>query len=158
MKGKNQFDTGTGYSHIIGQLIIQYIAFLFREVLYMPLSILLVLGSEVIPAILDDTPQGQKLYDRLPIESDFATWGDEIYFSIPVTLSSDTMVETVALGDIAYWPPGKAFCIFYGRTPVSAPGEIRPASEVIHLGKVTGNPVVFKTLSRTADMIRIDRA
>jgi uncharacterized protein len=124
----------------------------------MPLSIALVLGSEVIPAILNDTPQGQKLYDSLPIESDFATWGDEIYFTIPVNLSADIMVETVALGDIGYWPPGKAFCIFYGRTPVSAPGEIRPASEVIPLGKITGNPALFKSLSRSAASIRIERA
>ena len=62
----------------------------------------------------------------LPIEARGSTWGDEIYFSIPVRLSEENGKE-VELGDIAYWPPGTAFCIFFGPTPASHGDEIRPA-------------------------------
>ncbi|MFC1485943.1 cyclophilin-like fold protein [Candidatus Latescibacterota bacterium] len=124
----------------------------------MPHNISIVIGNTAVPAELDDTPSGKAVFDRLPIESDFATWGDEIYFTIPVSLSSPDMVEAVSLGDLAYWPPGKAFCIFYGMTPTSTGNVIRPASAVIPLGKVTGDPAVFKKLARSARTVRLEKA
>jgi hypothetical protein len=63
----------------------------------------------------------------------------------------------VELGDVGYWPPGSAFCIFFGRTPVSGPGEIRPASAVNVLGKIDGDPKVFKAVSSGAS-VTIERA
>ena len=124
----------------------------------MSLPISIMLGDTMVAAELDSTAAGTRVYDALPIEADFNTWGDEIYFPIPLSLSSSGMVETVSLGDIAYWPPGKAFCIFYGATPMSAPGEIRPASEVIPLGRLTGDPADIKAIARSVRTIRVEKA
>ncbi|MFC1485850.1 cyclophilin-like fold protein [Candidatus Latescibacterota bacterium] len=123
----------------------------------MPYNISIVIGNTAIPAELENNPWGEKVFDKLPLESDFETWGNEIYFTIPVSLSSPDMVEEVSLGDIAYWPPGKAFCIFYGMTPVSTGGVIRPASAVIPLGKVIGDPTVFIKLVQSARTIRLEK-
>ena len=68
----------------------------------------------------------------------------EIYFSIPVESGLDENAkEKVELGDLGYWPAGKAFCIFFGPTPMSGPGEIIPASSVNIVGKVTDDPKKF---------------
>jgi hypothetical protein len=67
------------------------------------------------------------------------TWGQEIYFSIPVTVELENGKEVVNAGDIGYWPPGKAFCIFFGPTPASRGDEIRGASKVNVFGKVIGD-------------------
>ena len=72
------------------------------------------------------------------------TWGDEIYFGIPVQAVEDQAKEVVALGDLGYWPPGHAFCIFFGPTPASQGDEIRPASPVNVVGRVVGDATVFK--------------
>jgi hypothetical protein len=84
------------------------------------------------------------IWDALPIEARANTWGEEIYFSIPVEAGAENPREVVEMGDLGYWPPGKAFCIFFGRTPASRGDEIRPASPVNVFGKVSGDPRVFK--------------
>ncbi len=85
------------------------------------------------------------IWDSLPIENTVNTWGDEIYFEIPVTSALDeTAKEVVEKGDLGYWPTGKAFCIFFGPTPASQGDEIRPASAVNIVGRVEGNTDVFK--------------
>lgn len=109
----------------------------------MTLRISIVIGKNAVPAELADTPEAKKVWDKLPLESAYSTWGDEIYFPIPVALAYRNMVETVSVGDIAYWPPGKAFCIFYGMT-VSSRGIVRPASAVIPLGRITGDAAGFR--------------
>jgi len=93
----------------------------------------------------------------LPIEARANTWGDEIYFGIPVKVGPENPREVVELGDLAYWPPGNAFCIFFGRTPASRGDEIRPASAVNVFGRVEGDPKVFKKV-RSGDAVRIERA
>ena len=80
--------------------------------------------------VLNDSNTSNLIWDSLPINSSVSTWGDEIYFSIPVSDNE--------LGDLGYWPPGNAFCIFFGLTPASSEGEIRPASPVNILGKIIG--------------------
>jgi hypothetical protein len=104
-------------------------------------------GDVVLKAELNESKTAEQVWDALPIESDYNTWGDEIYFSIPVTAGPENGVETVELGDLAYWPPGKAFCIFYGRTPASQGDEICPASAVNPIGKVHGDVTALKTAS-----------
>ena len=64
-------------------------------------------------------------------------------------------METVALGDLGYWPPGKAFCIFFGPTPMSRGDEIRPASAVNVVGRVTGDPRAF-TRVRSGSRVTIE--
>jgi len=97
------------------------------------------------------------IWDALPFETRANTWGDEIYFSIPVKLGAEKAQPTVELGDIGYWPPGQGFCMFFGPTPVSRGGEIRPANPVNVFGKVKGDPKLLKKV-RDGDKIRIEKA
>ncbi len=92
-----------------------------------------------LDALLNDSETARKLWDVLPIEGRANRWGEEIYFSIPVTMAEENGDEVVEIGDIAYWPPGSAFCIFFGKTPASTGTEIRAASAVNHLGKIQGD-------------------
>ena len=101
-------------------------------------------------AELNDSNTAQKIWDALPIEGRANTWGDEIYFSIPVNVGLENAKAVVSEGDLGYWPPGNAFCIFFGLTPASQGDEIRPASPVNIFGKVIGDPKVFKKASSGA--------
>lgn len=92
----------------------------------------------------------QAIWDALPIEAEVATWGDEIYFSIPVVLKEENAVSIVEEGELGYWPEGKCFCIFFGPTPLSKGEEIVPASPVNIFGKVMGDAGVFKKVSSGA--------
>ena len=110
-------------------------------------------GSLSIEAILDDTPTARQIASALPIQTAFNTWGDEIYFRIPVEAELDeTAREVVDLGDLGYWPPGHAFCIFFGPTPMSQPGEIRPASAVNIVGRVIGNATSLKQVIQAPEI------
>ncbi len=97
-----------------------------------------------ISAELNNSETAKKIWKVLPIEGNVNTWGDEIYFSIPVNVGLENAKEVVSEGDLGYWPPGNAFCIFFGLTPASQGNEIRPASPVNIFGKVIGDPKVFK--------------
>ncbi len=97
-------------------------------------------GSIEGEILTDRNPKtAQKILDALPIESGGSRWGQEIYFSIPVKQGEEDSQEVVEKGDLAYWPPGNAFCIFWGRTPASTGDEIRPASAVNVFGRLTGD-------------------
>jgi len=106
-----------------------------------------------VGASLDDSETAKKIWEALPIESRVNTWGDEIYFSIPVNVGLENAKEVVSEGDLGYWPPGNAFCIFFGLTPASQGDEIRPASPVNIFGKIIGDPKVFKKISSGAKII-----
>ncbi len=114
-------------------------------------------GSVKADAVLDDSSTAQAVWDALPLAIAGETWGDEIYFGIPVKAKPERPQETVELGDLGYWPPGSAFCIFFGPTPMSRGAEIRPASAVNVFGRVVGDPKVFKKVS-AGTTIRIERA
>ncbi len=101
-------------------------------------------GKLEIEAWLNDTKTATRVFEKLPITSTVNTWGDEIYFTVPVDAGPENAKELVELGDIAYWPPGKAMCIFFGKTPVSKGDEIRPASAVNIIGKVVGDCRLLK--------------
>jgi hypothetical protein len=101
-------------------------------------------GSVSATAQLNGSKTADAIWEALPIEARGNTWGDEIYFSIPVKLGPENGQEVVQLGDLGYWPPGTAFCIFFGPTPASRGSEIRPASPVNVFGRVDGDPTVFR--------------
>ena len=101
----------------------------------------------VMEAELNQSRTAQRIWEALPIEAPGNTWGDEIYFSIPVDAETDNAQEVVELGELAYWPPGTAFCIFFGPTPMSRGAEIRPASPVNVVGKLIGDPEMFKQVN-----------
>lgn len=108
-------------------------------------KIRITVGRLQMEAELFDSSTVSKIEKVLPLDSSFNTWGDEIYFSIPVETGLDeTAREEVELGDLGYWPTGKAFCIFFGPTPMSTEGKIIPASAVNIIGKITGNARLFK--------------
>ncbi len=121
----------------------------------MPKAIEIKVGDVVLEAELNASQTATLIYDALPVESGYNTWGDEIYFAIPVSTGPENGVEAVELGDLAYWPPGKAFCIFYGQTPAGQGDEIRPASAVNPIGKVHGDVTLLKGV--TADHIEISK-
>jgi len=107
------------------------------------------IGSLSADAELHDTPTARKIAAALPLTAAFSTWGDEIYFGIPVTEALDaTAKEVVEMGDLGYWPTGRAFCIFFGPTPMSEPGKIVPASAVNIVGRVLGDAAAFKGVMR----------
>ena len=107
------------------------------------------IGTLSMEAELNETATARQIAAALPIRTSFNTWGDEIYFAIPVNAAlDDSAQEVVELGDLGYWPPGQAFCIFFGQTPVSQPGKIMPASAVNVIGKVIGDARRFKTVMR----------
>lgn len=101
-------------------------------------------GKLELDASLNESKTATWVFEALPITSTVNTWGDEIYFAIPVDAKPEDAKELVSLGDIGYWPPGKAMCLFFGRTPISRGDEIRPASPVNIIGKVEGDLKVLK--------------
>jgi len=109
-------------------------------------------------ANLNDSATADAIWDALPLEAQVNTWGEEIYFGIPVYLDeADGAGDVVELGDLGYWPAGHAFCIFFGRTPASRGDEIRAASAVNVFGRVEGDVTVFSGISGGAS-IRIEKA
>ena len=74
----------------------------------------------------------------------------------PRAREADGAKDVVALGDLGYWPPGHAFCIFFGPTPASRGDEIRPASPVNVVGRVSGDATVFKKV-RAGTRVTLER-
>ncbi len=102
-------------------------------------------GNVEAQALLNESPTARKIWEALPIEVRGNTWGDEIYFGIPVKASLEKSAqEVVEICDLGFWPPGQAFCIFFGPTPASQGNEVRPASAVNVVGRIVGDARVFK--------------
>ena len=113
-------------------------------------------GQVTAEAVLDASKTADAVWAALPLAIPGQTWGDEIYFGLPFSAPSDVPQQTVALGDLGYWPPGKAFCIFFGPTPMSQGSEIRPASPVNVVGRVAGDATVFKKVA-AGTTVRLER-
>ena len=101
-------------------------------------------GSLTVAAELYNTKTAEAIWQALPFRGKVSTWGDEIYFRIPLGMELESGQEIVDFGDLGYWPPGNAFCIFFGQTPMSNKNEIRAASAVDIFGKVVDDTEVFK--------------
>lgn len=110
-------------------------------------------GSVSVEAELNDTETAQAIWDALPLKSRGNIWGNEIYFSVPLKLAPENAHEVVDMGDLGYWPPGAAFCLFFGTTPASRSQEIRPASPVNVFGRVTGDTSVLKDARDGAEIV-----
>ena len=107
-------------------------------------------------AELNDTNTAQAIWEMLPIKGRINLWGEEVYFSIPLSLDLEAGQELVNVGDLGYWPQGNAFCIFFGTTPLSQGEEIRPASAVTIFGRVSSDANVFKQVTSGTE-ITIER-
>jgi hypothetical protein len=103
-------------------------------------------GSVEVRAVLHDTRTADAIWEALPITGRANRWGDEIYFSIGLTLPAEQGREVVTVGDLGYWPPGQAFCLFFGPTPASQGDEPRAASPVNVFGRVEGDATGFRAV------------
>jgi len=119
----------------------------------MPKRVIIRVENIKADAELNDSKTAQEIWEALPIESNVNTWGDEIYFSIPIKMGAENAKAVVSEGDLGYWPPGTAFCIFFGPTPVSQGDEIRPASPVNVFGRIIGDSKLFKKVTSGAKII-----
>lgn len=113
-------------------------------------------GTVEAEAELNSSSTAQAIWKALPFTSTAQRWGDEVYFTIPLSLEAENQKEVVQMGDLGYWPPGTAFCIFFGRTPASRGDEIRPASPVNVFGKLSGSPEVFRKV-KDGNRIKVER-
>jgi hypothetical protein len=110
-------------------------------------------GDLIVEGELFDTPCAQRITEFLPLEGIPQQWGDEFYFPIPVAEPLDaTATKVVQIGEIGYWPPGRALAIFFGRTPYSIGEAPVPASAVNVVGRVTEDA---RMLRRVTDLSRI---
>jgi hypothetical protein len=108
--------------------------------------------------IIEDNPvTADAVWLKLPIEGKANVWGDEIYFTIPVSVEAENPKEVVDLADVPYWPTGKAICFFFGPTPASRGMEIRAASPVNVFAKIEDNVKLLKLVKR-GEKVRIERA
>ena len=100
-----------------------------------------------VAAELNDTKTAEAIWEALPIKGRVNLWGEEIYFSVHLSLELEAGQKLVSIGDLGYWPQGSAFCIFFGPTPISQGDKTRPASPVTVFGKVVGNAGLFKQVA-----------
>ena len=121
-------------------------------------SIIITSGAVQVTAELNDTPTADAVWEALPFEAAASTWGDEIYFGIPVHAEEEPGAgPVVEMGAVAYWPPGSALCLFFGPTPASRGSEIRAASAVNVIGSIDGDPTALKRVPN-GQRITVDRA
>jgi hypothetical protein len=113
-------------------------------------------GPVTVFASLGDSPTARAVLAALPITGRASTWGDEIYFGIPVDADEEPGSSAVVeLGDVAYWPPGSALCLFFGSTPASRGNEIRAASAVNVVGRIEGDATVLRQM-RDGTPVRVE--
>lgn len=105
----------------------------------MATEIAIVADGKEFRAELNDAATARAIAEHLPFDARASRWGGEIYFSIPVAADLESGArETLDPGELAYWPPGRAFCIFFGPTPASEGDEPRAASRVNIVGRIQG--------------------
>jgi hypothetical protein len=120
-------------------------------------AVTILAGDVSLPAELNDSPTAQQIWDALPIEGTANVWGDEIYFEIPVVADQAPDARAVVeVGALGYWPVGRAFCIFFGPTPVSTDERPRAYSPVNVLGRIVGDATQFRAV-RSGERVRITR-
>ncbi len=109
-------------------------------------SIRITLGEVVVTATLNDSKTAQLVRDALPFDASAKLWGDEVYFDAPVTADEEDPQPSVPSGTVAYWPPGKALCLFFGQ---------QPYSPVNIVGQIEGDPNLLANVAE-ADAVRVE--
>ena len=120
----------------------------------MPTQVRITVGNVKLKAEFLDTACAKAIAERLPIKARPDEWGDEFYFEIPISASLDETATTkVKVGDIGYWPPGRAMAIFFGRTPMSTGSDPVPASAVNLVGKIIDDATLLKKAKGAAEIL-----
>lgn len=115
-------------------------------------AITIICGIVRVQVELNNTATARALLGILPLKARVNTWGDEIYFDVPLNMEIEDGTEVVQVGDMAYWPDGPSLCLFFGRTPASRGNQIRAASPVTVLGRMVGHPKVLKSVRSGAEV------
>jgi len=111
-------------------------------------------GNLRLEAELLDTPTAKIIAAALPFSSAVLTWGEEVYFDVPVTVVREADARAVITpGEIAFWPQGPAIAIGFGRTPISKGNETRLASPCNVFAKALGN---VKILAKVKTGTKVD--
>lgn len=100
-----------------------------------------------VTAMLGESATAGLLISALPLDSVAQVWGDEVYFAAPVDAGEQDAQADVPSGTVAYWPPGKAICLFFGQ---------KPYSPVNVIGQIEGDPKILKGVSE-GDTVRVER-
>jgi uncharacterized protein len=119
----------------------------------MTMRVRLDFGAVSLDVELLDTPTAKAIAAILPITASALTWGEEVYFQIPVKVAREKTARAVVIpGEIAYWPDGHAIAIGFGRTPISKGDETRLASPCNIWAKALGD---VKMLAKAHDGAKI---
>lgn len=122
------------------------------------MNIKIIINDTELTATIDDEQFAEKLGDVLPVESSARTWGEEVYFSLPVEDDlDDDATDVVDPGTVTFWVQGSAMAIPYGPTPASHDNECRLASAVNILGDLDGNPDQLAEIC-DGDSVRVEHA
>lgn len=118
----------------------------------------IVVGELSLRAELNESPTARQIWEALPVESTVQTWGDEVYFEIPVVADREADARAdVAVGEMGYWPLGRALCIFFGPTPASTGDAPRAYSPVNVVGRVLDDATRLRSVREEAK-VRVERA
>ncbi len=121
-------------------------------------KIIITAGDVSLAAELNDSSSAQQIWNSLPFEGAASTWGNEIYLAIPVVMEEEPDASAdVEVGDLGYWPPGHAFCIFFGPTPASTGKKPRAVSPVNILGHLMGDATQFRIV-QNGTTVRVERS
>ncbi len=122
------------------------------------LKILLKSVGEIRVGLSGENPRTiEGIWASLPFESTVSKWGDEIYFEIPVEMGEENSKVEVEVGDVAYWPDGRALCLFFGRTPSSVDEKPRAYGPVNVVGKIEGDPTILRK-AKSGEKVRVEKA
>lgn len=115
-------------------------------------------GDVTLIGELNDSTTAREIWNLLPVEGAAKTWGEEIYFEIPLDIGQSPDARAlVEVGEIGYWPTGRALCLFFGPTPASTDDRPRAASPVNIVGRLLGDATQLRSV-RDGDLVRVTQS